>query len=66
MCELHSLDIQLRSIQGSLKMEVAKRLSYSNASSEKSMSSWRPETIQNRMMAFEKTSGVESKGIMTN
>ena len=38
MHELQGLDIQLRNIRRSLKVEVAKRLSYSNASSKKSVS----------------------------
>ena len=54
MHELQGLDKQLRSIRGSLKVEVAKKLTYSNASSEKSISLRKSETIQNMMMASEK------------
>ena len=37
MGELLGLDKQLRSIRGLLKVEVSKKVSYSNASSEKSI-----------------------------
>ena len=66
MHELQDLDKQLRSIRVLFKVDVAKRLSYSNAFSEESISSQKFEAIQNMMMAFEKTSGSKSKGIMMN
>ena len=65
MCKLQGLDKQLRSIRDLLKVEVAKRLSYSNTSSEKSVSLKKSKTIQNSMMASGKTSITESKDRMT-
>ena len=59
MCELPDVDKQLRSIRGSLKMEVAKIFSWKKASSKKSVSSWKSETIQDMVMESEMTSGTE-------
>ena len=57
MCELLGLDKQLRSIRGSLKVEVAKRFSWEKASRKRSTSSRNSEAIPEcTMMAFEKTS----------
>ena len=41
-------------------------LNYSNASSEKSVSLRKSETIQNMTMAFEKTSGNKLPSLMTS
>ena len=49
-----------------LNWRSQKNLSYNYALNEKSISSWRSETIKNMTVTFEKTSGSESKGIMTN
>ena len=57
---LLSLEKQLRSIRGSLKVGMAKKLSYNNALIEGNVSSRKSETIQNMTMAFEKTSGSAS------
>ena len=57
MCKLLGLDKQLRSIRGTLKVKMTKRLSYSNTSSKKSVRSRKSGAIQNMMMGFEKTSG---------
>ena len=58
MWELQGLDKQFRSIRSSLKVEVAKRLSWRNTLRKKSISSRKFETIQNMTMAFEKTSEI--------
>ena len=59
--ELLGLDKQLRSIRGSLKVEVAKRFSWKNTS-RKSIASLRESKniLENTTMAFEKTSPSES------
>ena len=55
--ELLGLDKQLRSIRGSLKMEVAQKFIWKKASRKKSASSRNYETISEcTTMAFEKTS----------
>ena len=57
ICELLGLDKQLRSIRGSLKVEVAKRFSWKKASRKKSASSRKSKTIlESTTMAFEKIS----------
>ena len=57
LCKLLGLDKQLRSIRGSLKVEVAKRFSWKKTSRKKSASSRKSDTIlEFTMMAFEKTS----------
>ena len=57
LCNLLGLDKQLRSIRGSLKVEVAERFSWKKVSRKKSASSRNSETILESMtMAFEKTS----------
>ena len=57
---LLGLDKQLRSIRGSLKVEVAKRLSWKNTSLKSAKSSRESENIlENMTMAFEKTSPSE-------
>ena len=53
MLELHGLDKQLRNIQGSFKVEVAKRMNWEKELRKKSASSWKPETIQNTTMVSE-------------
>ena len=61
MQELLGLDKQLRSIRGSLKVEVAKRFSWKNTSRKSNKSSRNSETIlENTTMAFEKKSPRES------
>ena len=67
MCELISLDKQLRSIRGLLKVETAKRLSYSSSLRKKSVSLRNFKTIlESTMMTCEKKSRSKSKGIMMN
>ena len=62
MRELLGLDKQLRSIHGSLKVEVAKRFSWKNALRKSNESSRESKnTMECTMMAFEKTSPSESK-----
>ena len=56
MHELLGLDKQLRSIRGSLKVEVAKRFGWKKESRKKSVSSRKSGTIQNTTMELEKTS----------
>ena len=56
MRELLGLDKQLRSIRGSLKVEVAKKFSWKKALRKKSASSRNSESIlESTTMAFEKT-----------
>ena len=55
MHELLGLDKQLKSIRGSLKVEVAERLSWKKESRKKSTSLRKSETIQNTMIGFEET-----------
>ena len=50
MRQLQGLDKQLRSIGGSLKVEVAEKVQLENLSSKKSVSSQKSETIQNTTM----------------
>ena len=57
MCKLLGLDKQLRNIKGSLKVEAAKKFSWKNTSSEKSVSLQKSKRIQNTTMGFKKTSG---------
>ena len=59
MHKLIGLDKQLRSISCSLKWRWQRRFSYSNSSTEKSISLKKFETIQSTTMEFEKTSGSE-------
>ena len=54
MRELLGLDKQLRSIRGSLKVEVSKRFSWKKESRKKSASLRKSETIQNTMMGLTK------------
>ena len=56
MHELLGLDKQLRSIRGSLKVEVAEKVKWKKESRKKSASLRKLETIQNTMIGFEKTS----------
>ena len=65
MREYLSLDKKLRSIRCSLKMEVVKSSVGKNASRKKSVSSRKPETIQNMMMGLEKRLGAGSIRRMT-
>ena len=65
MQELLGLDKQLRSIRGSLKVEVAQKFSWKKESIKKNASSSKSETIQNMMMEVEKTSGTELPSLMT-
>ena len=60
MHELVGLDKQLGSIRGSLRWRWQNRFSQNNASSEKSVSSRKSETIRNATMAFDMTSGSKS------
>ena len=55
MCELLGLERQLRSIRGLLKVKIVKKVNYSNSFSNKSVSSRKLKTIQNMIMAFERT-----------
>ena len=60
MYELLGLDKQLRSIRGSLRVEVAKNIQLEERiKKEKRISLRKSETIQNTMMGLKKTSGVE-------
>ena len=57
MCELLGVGKQLRSIRGSLKVEVAKKVQLEESIKKESASSRNSETIlESTTMAFEKTS----------
>ena len=60
--ELLGFDKELRSIRGLLKVEMAERFSWKNASRGKSVSPLKSGTTQNTMTAFKKTSRIGSKG----
>ena len=64
MHELLSLDNSSEAFKVHSRWKQQRRLSYSNASSERSMSLRKSETIQNMTLEFEKTSRRELKGIM--
>ena len=63
--ELLGLDKQLRSIRGSLRVEVAKKFNWKKESRKKSICTRKSVTIQNTMMGFEQTLGAESPSLMT-
>ena len=58
--ELLGLDKQLRSIRGSLKVEVAKKVQLTEHIEGESISSRKSETIQNATIGLEKTLGTGS------
>ena len=66
MHELLGLDKQLKSIRGSLKVEVAKIVQLEEQIKKEGASLRKYEKIQNMMMECEKISGGESLSTMTN
>ena len=61
LCKLLGLEKELRSIRGSLKLEMAKKVQLKEHIERKSVSFPKLETTQNMTMVFEKTSGIRSK-----
>ena len=63
--QLLGLDKELRSTGDLLKVETVKKVQLEKCIERESLSFPKSETTQNMMMAFKKTSGIGSKGLMT-